>query len=400
MINTSDSFDADAAPGRAAGFKIKSEEAFGPHNDWGETLDKETYMALLHNPSDQVVGRQPPHLEPRPGTVEITRPTDSEEAHYIPGITHPHSAAASAPSATPAPGDDIWDPIHDCDDLPPALRFDPVPVQHRKDGWIPSRQRNFILALSHTGCVVAATKAVGMSFRNAYRLRSHPEAGEFNAAWEAALQMGTATLEGILYDRAINGVATPVLNKEGDAIYMHQKFSDGLLMFLLRARKPEVYSLAAQRNRADRFHSMEQRHLYEQEKAERERRNLIDPGFDDDAGRDEAEEEARDQLIRQALAWEQIVDDAERAGTEPDISEDNIAAHVCALPQMDRYELHRRSMKLLDRLDEAEARWDEEKRALIEAGDEEDDEETASPSAPNRHARRAAAKRGKVGKRR
>jgi hypothetical protein len=67
------------------------------------------------------------------------------------------------------------------------LRFTPVPVKARHDGWTPARQRAFIEALAATRCVVRACKAVGMSTVTAYALRKRAGAQSFAAAWDTAL---------------------------------------------------------------------------------------------------------------------------------------------------------------------------------------------------------------------
>lgn len=41
----------------------------------------------------------------------------------------------------------------------PAIPFDPVPVQPRRDGWTAAKQRRFIEALAETGIVRAAAAA-------------------------------------------------------------------------------------------------------------------------------------------------------------------------------------------------------------------------------------------------
>ncbi|MBC7985111.1 MAG: hypothetical protein H7X93_00340, partial [Sphingomonadaceae bacterium] len=59
--------------------------------------------------------------------------------------------------------------------LKDAPDFIPVPLARaRYDGWLPARQRMFIAALSATGTVDAAARAVGMSRMSAYKLRRRP----------------------------------------------------------------------------------------------------------------------------------------------------------------------------------------------------------------------------------
>ena len=65
--------------------------------------------------------------------------------------------------------------------------FLPINLLHRHDGWSPEKQWAFVEALSRTASVTQAVRSVGMSAKSAYRLRQHPDAGEFRAAWDAAL---------------------------------------------------------------------------------------------------------------------------------------------------------------------------------------------------------------------
>ena len=70
---------------------------------------------------------------------------------------------------------------------PPRLRFTPVPVKARHDGWTAARQLRFIEELAATKSVTRACKAVGMSAVTAYALRKRPGAEPFVVAWSSAL---------------------------------------------------------------------------------------------------------------------------------------------------------------------------------------------------------------------
>ena len=92
------------------------------------------------------------------------------------------------------------------EDLPlDELAFAPVPVKPRRDGWTPERQVAFILRLALLGGVAAAAKAVGMSRESAYRLRQHPGAASFAAAWDKAQGWGRGRAADLGMDRAIHG---------------------------------------------------------------------------------------------------------------------------------------------------------------------------------------------------
>ena len=72
-------------------------------------------------------------------------------------------------------------------DVPSFLRFAPVPVRARRDGWTPVLQRRFILNLARGMPAADAARSVGRSRQTAYALRDKPGAEEFAAAWDAAV---------------------------------------------------------------------------------------------------------------------------------------------------------------------------------------------------------------------
>jgi len=124
--------------------------------------------------------------------------------------------------------------------------FLPVPVRPRHDGWTPDRQLRFIQILADTASIAEAARAIGLSESSAYRLRSHPQAEDFRAAWDAALTQAYGRLEQIALDRALNG-ETETICRDGDPIYTkHRPCSDRLLIHLLkeRTRKTEARETA------------------------------------------------------------------------------------------------------------------------------------------------------------
>lgn len=125
--------------------------------------------------------------------------------------------------------------------LRPALDFTPVPRKHKRhDGWTAKRQRGFIEALARTGSVTRAAAAVNMAKEGAYQLRLHPEAAEFRAAWEQALDYGTHILSDAALDRAIHGVPVPIMH-EGKQVAERRTFNERLTMWQLQHRMPERF---------------------------------------------------------------------------------------------------------------------------------------------------------------
>jgi len=123
----------------------------------------------------------------------------------------------------------------------PSLAFTPVPRSlERGDTWTPDVQRAFIEYLADLGSVTEACRLVGRSTTGAYRLKRHPEAGEFAAAWAAALRIAIGMVEDNAIDRAINGVEVPVF-AYGKSLATRRVFNDRLVMFMLRNHAPERY---------------------------------------------------------------------------------------------------------------------------------------------------------------
>lgn len=83
-----------------------------------------------------------------------------------------------------------------------------------------SQRERFLSALSRTASVTAASQAAGIGRRTAYNWRDADEA--FAAAWDDALESGTDALEDEAVRRALDG-------------------SDTLLIFMLKARRPEKF---------------------------------------------------------------------------------------------------------------------------------------------------------------
>lgn len=122
------------------------------------------------------------------------------------------------------------------------LAFTPVPRQRmRRGGWSADRQRQFIALLAETGSVRAACRRLGVGEHHIYKLRGHPEAASFRAAWEAALDCGIARIEDTAMDRALYGVEAPVFY-QGEKVGSRQVYNDRLLMFLLNNRAPHRFA--------------------------------------------------------------------------------------------------------------------------------------------------------------
>ncbi len=130
--------------------------------------------------------------------------------------------------------------------------FTPVPVQERVDGWTPARQWGFIQTLADTASVAQAARSVGMSASSAHRLRRHPAAEGFRAAWDAAVDQNWGRLEQVALERALQG-ETETLERNGYEVALRRRpCSDRLLIHLLQARERQKQIAAAPREAARR----------------------------------------------------------------------------------------------------------------------------------------------------
>ena len=109
------------------------------------------------------------------------------------------------------------------------------------------RWAKFLAELEETGIVKAAARAAGIKAATAYAKRTKDP--KFAALWDDALELSTQVLELEARRRAVEGVDQPVYS-QGIQVDVIKKYSDQLLMFLLKGRRPEVY-----RDRKDVKHS-------------------------------------------------------------------------------------------------------------------------------------------------
>lgn len=123
----------------------------------------------------------------------------------------------------------------------PLLGFAPyVHVAPRRNSITPDKQRRFIAMLAATGIVSQAARSVGASMEALYKLRHRAGAEGFARAWDAAVERGYSRLEDCALERAIAGEERPVVSR-GKVVATWTRHNAGLLMFLLRARRPERY---------------------------------------------------------------------------------------------------------------------------------------------------------------
>lgn len=105
---------------------------------------------------------------------------------------------------------------------------------HRKKG----KQRAFLNAFAECGNVSQAAKAAKIPRMSHYQW-IHDD--EYKAAFDDAKQEANDSLEAEARRRAVEGVDEPVGWYQGEAGGVIRRYSDILLMFLLKGAMPEKY---------------------------------------------------------------------------------------------------------------------------------------------------------------
>lgn len=96
----------------------------------------------------------------------------------------------------------------------------------------------FLTALATSGVVLTACKKARIGRTTAYKVRDEDE--EFAAAWDAALDDAADEMEEEAHRRAVKGVLKPVY-QGGKKVGSIREYSDTLLIFRLKAARPEKY---------------------------------------------------------------------------------------------------------------------------------------------------------------
>lgn len=102
-------------------------------------------------------------------------------------------------------------------------------------------QRSFLEGLGHGLSISGAAKVAGVARSTVYEWRAADEA--FAKAWDDALEEGSDILEDEALRRAVHGVSRQVAIGSGprQKIVDLVEYSDVLLIFLLKARRPERF---------------------------------------------------------------------------------------------------------------------------------------------------------------
>ena len=102
----------------------------------------------------------------------------------------------------------------------------------------PKKDEKFLSHLAATADVTASARAAGYSRRSVYEWKEKDEA--WHGSWEEAWRMGVDALEEEALRRGVGGVLEPVWHK-GEIVGHRRKYSDNLLMFMLKGRRPNTF---------------------------------------------------------------------------------------------------------------------------------------------------------------
>lgn len=103
----------------------------------------------------------------------------------------------------------------------------------------PKKRALFLQSLVETGGhVTASCRAIGMTKQRLYEIRAKDT--DFASEWDAAVEEGTENLEKEAFRRAYEGTCKPVY-QGGQYVGDVQEYSDTLMIFLLKGRRPAVY---------------------------------------------------------------------------------------------------------------------------------------------------------------
>ena len=100
------------------------------------------------------------------------------------------------------------------------------------------RKACFLEVLRQTGNVSRAAREAGLPSSTVYSHRAKQP--KFARDWDAAMNEALDDLEAEMIDRATRGVEKPVYYR-GEIVGNVRTYSDALGMFLLKARRPQVY---------------------------------------------------------------------------------------------------------------------------------------------------------------
>lgn len=108
------------------------------------------------------------------------------------------------------------------------------PAQFRTEKW----KQIFIDELARSGNVLLSSRKAGVGRTSVYQTRKDDPA--FADQWDDAIDEAVDLLEAVARGRAVNGTDKPVY-QGGVQVGTIREYSDTLLIFLLKAHRPERF---------------------------------------------------------------------------------------------------------------------------------------------------------------
>jgi hypothetical protein len=118
------------------------------------------------------------------------------------------------------------------------LRQIPSNREQRPTQRTPERDKKFLDKLAAGYSVAAAAREAGYGRQHSYDHRKLDP--DFAARWDEAVEAGTDLIEDEMHRRAVHGVEDPVYY-QGEQCGVARKYSDTLMIFHLKGRRPEKY---------------------------------------------------------------------------------------------------------------------------------------------------------------
>lgn len=115
----------------------------------------------------------------------------------------------------------------------------PVSRSAAQETLATKRWATFLAALEEKGIVKYAADKAGITPRAAYA--KYKKDAKFAELWEHALELSIQSMEIEARRRAVEGVDQP-LYSNGTQVDVIRKYSDRLLMFLLKSKRPDTYA--------------------------------------------------------------------------------------------------------------------------------------------------------------
>jgi len=100
------------------------------------------------------------------------------------------------------------------------------------------KKKKFLTAIAETGNITEACRLAQTTRTTVYRHKAADP--DFAAKWEEAEEAAADMLEKEAWRRAVDGVEKGVYH-EGKLVDVQKHYSDTLLIFLLKGRRPETY---------------------------------------------------------------------------------------------------------------------------------------------------------------